>query len=205
MLPSATREATRSTTCTSPYCVANWRSHSGARLDRRRARLGDGLAELPLDAAHHHGLLPRVEDRRQGLLLVEKDAVIPMATRAIGPAHARGVGQPDATAAVRLLPAATALVRHGRLRATLGAGQGQVVKVKLLARVKDADTLTVGDERAATVARADAKRGEVRALLLVTSDRRRARRHPVRGDGGTRAGAVTLRAQCKQSFFGNLP
>eukprot|EP00966_Prymnesium_polylepis_P065115 1511303-Prymnesium_polylepis.1 len=28
MLPSATRELTRSTTCTSPYCVANWRSHS---------------------------------------------------------------------------------------------------------------------------------------------------------------------------------
>eukprot|EP00966_Prymnesium_polylepis_P223148 5162238-Prymnesium_polylepis.1 len=69
-----------------------------------------------------------------------------MATRAIGPAHARGVGEAHATAAVRVLPAAAALIWHDRIRVALCAGQGQIIEMKLLARVRDADTLTVGDE-----------------------------------------------------------
>eukprot|EP00966_Prymnesium_polylepis_P233612 5403435-Prymnesium_polylepis.2 len=98
------------------------------RLDWRRSCLRDGLVDIATDTTHHHRLCAGVQDRRQRLLLVQKDAVVTVAARARGPSHANGVGEAHAPVVVRVLPAAAALMRHGR-RTRLDARQGQVIKV----------------------------------------------------------------------------
>jgi hypothetical protein len=111
---------------------------------------------------------------------VKKDAVISIAARSSGPTHAGGVRKADASMTVRILPAPSALIRRVQTGVALSAEKWQGIKVKLLARVKHAYTLTVGDARASVVTRSNAEQCDARGLVLVTKGRRNTREHTAR-------------------------
>ena len=104
---------------------------------------------------------------------------------------------------VRILPAPSALIRRVQTGVALSAEKWQGIKVKLLARVKHAYTLTVGDARASVVTRSNAEQCDARGLVLVTKGKRNTREHTA---GALKVLRLILSEVTMQAgtFFGNL-